>query len=360
MDLNFWRDKKVLVTGHTGFKGSWLCLWLQSLGAQVTGLALAPPTQPNLFSLAHVFTNMTSIIGNIGNFNLIKEILNNHQPEIIFHLAAQPLIRFSYANPLETYNTNVMGTVNLLESIRQTQASIKAVIIVTSDKCYENKEWLWGYREDDTLGGYDPYSNSKACVELVSKAFRHSYFNGQQSDPQLGIATVRAGNVIGGGDWAQDRLIPDIIRSLNNNETIILRYPHALRPWQHVLEPLHGYILLAEKIYQFPHEYSEAWNFGPNESDVRSVSWIVDKLIQMLGATISWKRTDDFCLHEAGYLKLDSTKAKINLGWQPRWNIDQALLATLNWHQAYSAKADMREKTLEQIRNFTINQEVLV
>ena len=371
MSINFWQNKKVLVTGHTGFKGSWLSLWLQYLGAEVVGLALDPPTQPNLFSIAGISKNMTSLIGNVCDFELMKNIQNKYKPEIIFHMAAQPLVRFSYNNPIETYATNVMGTVNLLESIRQTGSNAKAVIIVTSDKCYENKEWLWPYREHDRLGGYDPYSNSKACAELVTAAFRSSYYNFQVSPDSVGIATVRAGNVIGGGDWAADRLIPDIIRSLNNNEEIIIRFPHALRPWQHVLEPLHGYMQLAEKIYDHPYEFGEAWNFGPNEPDVRSVSWVTEKIIRLWGSPTSWRTTTNQLFHEAGYLKLDSTKAKARLEWQPKWNIEKTLQETVNWYRAYQLDHNMKEITLAQIKNYmsinqkgkiymSIDQEVLV
>ncbi len=357
--LNFWKNKKILVTGHTGFKGSWLSLWLQSLGAEVIGLALNPPTQPNLFSVADISKNMTSIIGNINDFELMKNIQIKYQPEIIFHLAAQSLVRFSYNNPIETYSTNVMGTVNLLESIRQTRSAVKAVIIVTSDKCYENREWLRPYKEHDTLGGHDPYSNSKACAELVTAAFRKSYYHSRQNSFHLGVATVRAGNVIGGGDWAQDRLIPDIVRSLNKNEEIIIRYPHALRPWQHVLEPLRGYLQLAEKIYHNPFDYDESWNFGPDDLDVKSVIWIVEKIIQMWRLPFSW-RINPGEFHEAGYLKLDNTKAKTRLGWQPQWNIEKTLQETIRWYQAYLTGANMQEETLSQIKNFIINQEVMV
>ena len=347
MSSSFWQDKKVLITGHTGFKGSWLALWLQSLGARVVGLALDPPTQPNLFSIAEVPKNMVSLIGDIRDFELMKKIQSQYQPEIVFHLAAQPLVRASYHNPIETYATNVMGTVNLLESIRQTEIDVKAILIVTSDKCYDNKEWLWSYREHDRLGGYDPYSNSKACTELVTAAYRNSY--------HLKMASVRAGNVIGGGDWAQDRLVPDIIRSLNDRSEIVIRYPHALRPWQHVLEPLHGYLQLAEKLYHHPVEYAEAWNFGPEESDVRSVSWMVERILKLWNSPTAWQLLENNRLHEAGYLKLDSTKAKTRLGWQPQWNIEQALQETIRWYRAYQDGADMREMTSLQIKQYVNN-----
>jgi CDP-glucose 4,6-dehydratase len=352
MNINFWRNKRVLITGHTGFKGSWLALLLQSMAAEVVGIALEPPTQPNLFSIANVSQQMTSIIGNINDLELLKSLQNLYQPEIVFHLAAQPLVRYSYHNPIETYTTNVMGTVNVLESIRQAGTKVKAVVIVTSDKCYENKEWCWPYREQDPLGGYDPYSNSKACAELVSAAYRNSY--------SMDIATVRAGNVIGGGDWAQDRLVPDIIRSIEKTAEIIIRYPQALRPWQHVLEPLQGYLQLAEKMYHQPAQYGEAWNFGPSEADVRSVQWLVEKIIQIWNTSITWKTTAEQQLHEAGYLKLDSSKAKTRLAWQPRWEINKALRETVQWYKAYQSGANMREITLSQIKQYFINEEVLV
>lgn len=349
MNAEFWRNKNVLITGHTGFKGSWLSLWLQELHANVIGLSLEPPSTPNLFSAADVASNMISIIGDVRDFHLVKTALANHQPEIIIHMAAQSLVRYSYQNPIETYATNVMGTVNLLEAARQT-ATAKAIINVTSDKCYENKEWLWGYREHDVLGGHDPYSNSKACAELVTAAFRNSY---GKAETACGIASVRAGNVIGGGDWAQDRLIPDVMRGIFNRDDIILRYPHALRPWQHVLDPLHGYLQLAEQVYANPAEFAEAWNFGPNEQDVKSVGWVVDTILTLWDKNLSWKLDQAAKPHEATYLKLDSAKAKSKLGWKPRWNLEKALQETVGWYRAYQSEQNMRDKTRSQINEYS-------
>jgi len=342
MDISFWRNKKVFLTGHTGFKGSWLALWLQELGADVTGFSLEPPTQPNLFTLAKVASNMQSVQGDIRDFQLLKSTLLQHQPEIIFHMAAQSLVRYSYDNPVETYATNVMGTVNLLEAARVTSTA-KAIINITSDKCYENKEWHWGYREEDRLGGHDPYSNSKACAELVTAAYRHSYLGS--------LASVRAGNVIGGGDWALDRLVPDLMRSIINKEKFVVRYPHALRPWQHVLEPLQGYLQLAEYIYQTPGQYAESWNFGPEEQDVKSVDWIVKHVQRLCDEELHCEVLTPK-LHEATFLKLDSSKAKSKLGWKPRWNLDEALTNTVEWYQAFKQGEDVERKTREQIRGY--------
>lgn len=345
MDTSFWQHKKVLVTGHTGFKGSWLSLWLQAMQAKVVGFSLAPPSSPNLFSVGNVADDMVSLMGDVRDFDALKAVCVAYQPDIILHLAAQSLVRYSYQHPIETYATNVMGTVNLLEAARQV-GSARAIINVTSDKCYENKEWLWGYREHDTLGGHDPYSNSKACAELVTSAFRNSYPH------QCGIASVRAGNVIGGGDWAQDRLIPDIIRGVINNNEITIRYPHALRPWQHVLEPLQGYLQLAERVYHDPDDFAQAFNFGPNEQDVKSVGWVVDKILQLWNEKSSWQLDQTAKPHEAAYLKLDSAKAKNKLGWNPRWPLERALQETVGWYRSYQSGENMREKTLSQINNY--------
>lgn len=351
MDKVFWRNKKVLITGHTGFKGSWLALWLQELQADVIGFATEAPTHPNLFSVADVSKNMLDIRGNICDFNALKKILSQHQPEIIIHMAAQSLVRFSYKNPVETYATNVMGTVNLLEAARQVGAT-KVILNVTSDKCYENKEWPWGYREHDPLGGHDPYSNSKACAELVTSAFRHSYYYPTASSPECGIASVRAGNVIGGGDWAQDRLIPDLMRGIMNEEEFAVRYPNALRPWQHVLEPLHGYLQLAKCISTHPNQYAEAWNFGPDEQDVKPVGWIVERIQQLWDKNVLHKADQSPKPHEAAFLKLDSAKAKSKLGWKPRWNLEKALSATVSWYRAYQAGQDMHKTTVSQINEY--------
>jgi len=343
----FWKNRKVFITGHTGFKGSWLSLWLQSLGADVTGYALSPPTTPNLFTLTRVSDGMKHIVGDIRDFDFLKTSLQQAAPEIVIHMAAQPLVRYSYKEPIETYATNVMGTVNVLEAIRQTP-SIKTVVNVTTDKCYENKEWHWGYRETDRLGGYDPYSNSKACAELVTSAYRSSWFNSST----IGLASVRAGNVIGGGDWAEDRLIPDIIRACMRDESVLIRNPKALRPWQHVLEPLHGYLLLAEQLYHSPKHFAEGWNFGAREDDVKPVSWIADYITQQWSETAQWTLDNNCHVHEATYLSLDCAKAKSKLGWQPRWDLTKSLEETIHWYKAYQASENMRDVTLAQIQNY--------
>ncbi len=347
MQSSFWKNKKVFITGHTGFKGSWLSLWLQQLNATVIGYALTPPTSPNLFSAAQVEQNMVHIIGDVRNYDFLKASLLKHQPDVIFHLAAQPLVKYSYEFPIETYATNVMGTVNLLEAARSL-SHCKAIINITSDKCYQNNEWCWGYREEDPLGGYDPYSNSKACAELVSSAFLNSYYN--KSD--CGLATARAGNVIGGGDWAQNRLIPDVIKGIINQQEIEIRNPDALRPWQHVLEPLYGYLLLAEALYNEPKLFAGSWNFGPNDQDVKPVKWIVNQLLQFANESISWKIESQNHAHEAHFLKLDSSKSKNKLNWHPQWSLETALKHAMDWYRAYQQKENMQEKTLTQINSF--------
>lgn len=349
---HFWQNKKVLITGHTGFKGSWLALWLQELKAQVSGYALAPATHPNLFTLANVAEGMQSTIADIRDFESVKAAIKNYQPEIIIHMAAQPLVRYSYQNPIETYATNVMGTVNLLEAARQ-MGGVKTIVNVTTDKCYENKEWQWAYRENERLGGYDPYSNSKACSELVTSAYRNSYFNTETYGKQgVALASARAGNVIGGGDWSADRLIPDIIRSLIAKKPVVIRNPHAIRPWQHVLEPLSGYLLLAEKLCQEPSRFAESWNFGPNEEDAKPVHWIADHVTQLLGNDTRWIVDQTPQPHEATYLKLDCAKAKSLLSWQPRWSIATGLTETVNWYLAHQAGRDMRTVSVAQINSY--------
>ncbi|MBU1775020.1 MAG: CDP-glucose 4,6-dehydratase, partial [Gammaproteobacteria bacterium] len=299
VNATFWRGKKVFMTGHTGFKGGWLSLWLQSMGAQVTGFALLPPTIPSLFEVADVAQGMTSIIGDIREAESLAKAVREAAPEIVIHMAAQPLVRYSYANPVETYSTNVMGTVHLLEAVRQTP-SVRAVVNVTSDKCYDNKEWVWGYRENEAMGGFDPYSNSKGCAELVASAYRNSFFNPEKyHEHKVALASVRAGNVIGGGDWAADRLIPDILRAISDNKPVVIRSPHAIRPWQHVLEPLSGYLLLAEKLYEQGIAYAEGWNFGPNDEDAKPVQWIVERLTEQWGDGASWLLDGGEHPHEA-------------------------------------------------------------
>ena len=348
MNANFWRDKSVFITGHTGFKGSWLCLWLSSLGAKVHGYALPPPSAPSLFEVANVSSALASnVFADIRHSHILLHAMQAAKPDVVFHLAAQPLVRYSYANPAETYEVNVMGTVNLLQAVRAT-SGVRAVVNVTTDKCYENKEWSWGYRENDALGGHDPYSSSKACAELVTSAFRNSYF----SHTGIGLATVRAGNVIGGGDWSLDRLLPDFLRALDAGQSIHIRSPNAVRPWQHVLEPLSGYLLLAEKIFHNLELYGEAWNFGPRNEDVQSVRWIVERLAATM-PQMQWTCDESPQLHEAGLLKLDSSKAQDRLGWVPRWNLAKALDETLRWHAAWRANNDMRALTMDQIDIYT-------
>jgi CDP-glucose 4,6-dehydratase len=357
MRADFWRNKRVFITGHTGFKGSWLSLWLQQLGAKVTGYALTPPTNPNLFDVANVSHGMTSIIGDVRDQASVLQAIKTTQPDIVIHMAAQALLRYSYANPVETYATNVMGSVHVLEAVRQT-ASVRVVVNVTSDKCYENKEWLWGYREMDPMGGYDPYSNSKGCAELVTAAYRNSFFNpARYSEHRVALASVRAGNVIGGGDWAMDRLIPDIMRAMEAGALIKIRNPHAIRPWQHVLDPLHGYLLLIEKLYSEGADFAEGWNFGANDEDTKPVQWIVERLIALSsengGAKAAWKLDANPQPHEAHYLKLDCSKAKTHLGWYPRWNLEESLRNVVSWHKNWLQGKDMRNITIRQIESFS-------
>ena len=347
MKADFWRGKRVFLTGHTGFKGSWLSLWLQSLGAQVVGYALAPPTTPSLFDIAEVGQAMTSVIGDIRDLTKLQRAFGEHQPEIVIHMAAQPLVRLSYVEPVETYATNVMGTVHVLESVRNTP-SVKAVVVVTTDKCYENKEWAWSYRENEPMGGHDPYSNSKGCAELVTSAYRSSFLQ----SGGVAVASARAGNVIGGGDWAADRLVPDILKALEANRPVTIRNPHATRPWQHVLEPLSGYLTLAEHLYTQGQAYAEGWNFGPKDDDAQPVQWIVEHMVNSWGHHASWEQDGGVHPHEANYLKLDISKAKARLGWQPRWPLATALEKITDWHQAYLAETNMHAFTMQQIANY--------
>ena len=352
-DKSFWQNRKVFITGHTGFKGSWLCLWLHSLGAKVTGYALNPPTNPSLFELCNVYEFVESIIADVRDGESLSKAMLAIMPEIVIHMAAQSLVRESYKNPSETYSTNVMGTVNLFEAVRKCKG-VKAVINVTTDKCYENREWLWGYRENEPICGYDPYSNSKACSELVTSSYRSSFFNPKDYDTHgVGIATARSGNVIGGGDWATDRLIPDCVRSILKGEKIIIRNPQAIRPWQHVLEPLSGYLMLAEKLYEKGPLYAEAWNFGPNDQDAKDVEWIIKKMCAKWGHNISYAIDKSDHPHEAHYLKLDCSKAKSELGWYPRLNVEQAIDKVIEWIQAYKEKKNLYEVCLHQIEEYT-------
>ena len=352
MNQIFWKGKRVLITGHTGFKGSWLSLWLQSMGAKVVGYALSPSTQPSLFEVAKIGEGMTSIIGDIRDLEHLHAVFLEHRPEIVFHMAAQPLVRYSYIEPVETYSTNVMGTVNLLEAVR-TSKTVKAVVNVTSDKCYENREWAWGYRENEPMGGYDPYSNSKGCAELVTSAYRNSYFHPEKyNEHGVALASGRAGNVIGGGDWAEDRLIPDMIRAIMQGKSVSIRNPLSTRPWQHVLEPLSGYLLLAQKLYDEGPNFAEAWNFGPNDDDAKPVQWILDALTNNWGEGARWKLDNGDHPHEAHYLKLDCSKAKSRLHWQPKWSLSIAIDQICTWHKAHLASADMQAICLHQIKQY--------
>lgn len=352
MNDSFWNGRRVFLTGHTGFKGGWLSLWLQQMGADVTGFALAPPTTPSLFEVANVARGMHSIIGDVRDLGSLQTAMARAQPEVVFHMAAQPLVRASYVNPVETYATNVMGTVHVLEAIRNT-ASVRSVVNVTTDKCYENKEWVWSYRENERMGGFDPYSNSKGCAELVTSAYRNSFFNIEKfADHRVGVATARAGNVIGGGDWAEDRLIPDILAAFARSLAVMIRNPHATRPWQHVLEPLRGYLTVAEKLFVDGPLYSDAWNFGPHSDDARPVEWIVKQLAQKWSPSASWEINAGDHLHEANYLKLDISKAGQMLNWHPVIRLDEALALTVDWARALESNQDMREVTLDQIRAY--------
>lgn len=354
MDFNFWSGRRVFITGHTGFKGSWLTLWLNLLGAEVTGYALEPESKPNLHTLLGLSNLLkNSVIADITNPNLIESAMVNARPEIVFHMAAQPIVRRSYIDPYTTYLTNVMGTVNVLQAVRQVK-SVRAFINVTTDKCYDNKEWLWGYRESEPLGGFDPYSSSKACSELITAAYRNSYF-GPNSDSQeckLGVATARAGNVIGGGDWSADRLLPDILNSFGEKRPVVLRNPNSIRPWQHVLEPLRGYLTLAEQLFHNGSDMAEAWNFGPVDSDAKTVQWIVDKMAQLWGQGASWETDLSVQPHEAYFLKLDISKAKHRLNWHPKLNLEAALAMIVEWERARLAGLDMKNVTIAQIKNY--------
>ncbi|MBD3812301.1 MAG: CDP-glucose 4,6-dehydratase [Betaproteobacteria bacterium] len=347
MTREFWHGKRVFLTGHTGFKGGWLALWLADMGAEVHGYALPSPTEPNIFTVANLRDRLAgSTLADIRDPAALVQAMQVAQPDIVLHLAAQPLVRYSYVAPVETYAVNVMGTVNLLEAVRQT-SSVKAVVNVTTDKCYENREWVWPYRENEAMGGFDPYSSSKACSELVTAAYRRSFLD----SGGVHVASARAGNVIGGGDWAHDRLVPDFLRALDSGATLIIRSPLSTRPWQHVLEPLSGYLMLAEKLFTEGQCFAEAWNFGPEETDARPVQWIVEYLCsQVPGAT--WQCDASPQPHEANMLKLDSSKAKARLGWRPRWSLQTGLGMTLAWHQAWKQGADMAAVSVQQIHEY--------
>jgi CDP-glucose 4,6-dehydratase len=327
-------------------------LWLHQLGAEVTGYALDPPTDPSLFELCGVDKLVHSIISDVRDLKTLKLAISEARPEIVIHMAAQPLVRDSYANPVETYEINVMGTVNLLEAVR-TCPGIRAVVNVTTDKCYENREWIWGYRENEPLGGYDPYSSSKACSELVTAAYRRSFFNPDQyREHGVAVASARAGNVIGGGDWGKDRLIPDCIRAFLRGESVQIRDPSAIRPWQHVLEPLYGYLLLAYKLYEEGARYGGGWNFGPNEADTRTVEWVVNRLAENWGSQAGFSIKEGEHPHEASFLKLDCSKAITLLGWHPRWDVEKAIDLTVQWVKAYKRGENLREVSFRQIEDY--------
>jgi CDP-glucose 4,6-dehydratase len=347
VDPDFWRERRVLLTGHTGFKGSWLALWLQALGARVTGFSSGVPTQPSLFELARVGDGMESIEGDVRDARALDDALAVARPEVVIHMAAQSLVRRSFAQPRETYEVNVMGTVNLLDAVRR-DASVRVVVNVTSDKCYENREWEWAYREHEPMGGHDPYSSSKGCAELVTDAFRRSFFSTEASTR---LASARAGNVIGGGDWAEDRLIPDLMRAALDGRSVHVRSPESVRPWQHVLNPLCGYLMLAQALWSSP-ELAGGWNFGPADEDARPVSWIVQRIAALWPQRLRWvesAQADRSQLHEARYLKLDSSRARSHLGWAPRWGLPEGLDATVAWYRALHAGEDMSAFTGSQV-----------
>lgn len=349
MNPGFWRGKRVFLTGHTGFKGGWLSLWLQHMGAELTGYALPAPTQPSLFDLAAVADGMHSINGDIRDGARLLEAMCNAAPDIVIHMAAQPLVRRSYADPVETYSTNVMGTVHLLEAVRQC-ASVRAIVNVTTDKCYENREWLWPYRENEAMGGYDPYSSSKGCAELVTAAYRNSYFNEKTFEQhRTALASARAGNVIGGGDWAADRLVPDVLGAFSRGESVLIRNPHAVRPWQHVLEPLRGYLTLAEHLFTHGASYAEAFNFGPREEDAQSVEWFVRQLAAKWGESAMWRVDGTSHPHEATLLRLDVSKAAHRLAWRPMLSLDAGLQLTVDWSRGCQSGQNPRDLTLSQI-----------
>ena len=347
IDQEFWKGKRVFLTGHTGFKGSWLSLWLCSLGAEVRGYALNPPTSPSLFNEAKIDTIIDSQIADIRDQDTLHESMTGFNPDILIHMAAQPLVRYSYDAPIETYEVNVIGTAKVLEVARSCP-NLRAIVNITTDKCYENDGRAEGYKENDPMGGYDPYSSSKGCAELVASSYRRSFLQ----DQGIGIASVRAGNVIGGGDWADDRLIPDILRSFEKNKPVVIRNPKATRPWQHVLEPLSGYLILAQNLYKDQKKYAEGWNFGPNEKDVQPVDWILDKMISKWPNS-SWELDNNSNPHEAGFLKLDISKAKSKLGWSPVWELSQTLEKIVSWHQAWLNKEDMQATCLTEIEEYT-------
>ena len=355
VDAAFWQGKRVFLTGHTGFKGSWLSLWLHQMGAEVKGYALAPETQPSLFKEANVEDTLDSVIGDIRDLDNMRDHMASFNPDILIHMAAQPLVRLSYKEPIETYSTNVMGTVNVLEAARSCK-NLKAIVSVTTDKCYENKEWAWGYREHEPMGGHDPYSSSKGCAELVTSAYRRSFFYESNS---ANLASARAGNVIGGGDWADDRLVPDILRAFEKSEPVIIRNPLSTRPWQHVLEPLSGYLVLAQKLYNDGQEFAEGWNFGPKEEASKPVQWILDKMVPMWGEGASWELDKNNNPHEAGFLKLDCSKAATQLRWKPQWTLEHTLDLIVNWHKRWLNGESAKDLCLAEIESYHNKKELV-
>jgi len=344
-----WQGRRVFLTGHTGFKGSWLALWLSRLGAKVRGYALDPCTEPNMFNLASVGAVVDDVRGDVRDYAKLEAAMTEFAPEVVFHLAAQPIVRRSYADPISTYATNVMGTVHLLEAVRKT-SSVRAVVCVTTDKCYQNQNWIWPYRETDPLGGYDPYASSKACAEIVSAAYRSSFFPiDRLAEHHVALATARAGNVIGGGDWTEDRLIPDLIRGFLSGQPVLIRRPTAIRPWQHVLESLHGYLMLAGELLAQDAKFASAYNFGPSDEDIWPVERIANKLVDMWGNGACWIRDTVPGLHEDHILRLDASKARAEVGWKPRLRIEEALEWTMAWYRAWNQGEDMAEFTQQQI-----------
>jgi CDP-glucose 4,6-dehydratase len=352
MNTEFWKNKTVLITGHTGFKGSWLSLWLQERGVHLVGYALPPPTTPSFFEIGEISQKMISLNGDVRDLEQIISVLKKYEPQIVIHMAAQPIVRYSYRHPHETYDTNVMGTVNVLEAVRQTK-SARTVLIITSDKCYQNKEWAWGYRETEPMGGHDPYSSSKACAELITAAYRQSFFGREnQSDDEVFLASARAGNVIGGGDWGADRLIPDVIRAVMNNSDVVIRNPNAIRPWQFVLEPLNGYLSLIENLWEHGNQFADGWNFGPPDHDCKPVSWILNKLNMVWDGDIPWELDRLENPHEASFLKLDSSKARSLLRWSSKLDVAEAISWVAEWYQGYFDGLPMRELSCKQISQY--------
>lgn len=349
VNSSFWKNKRIFLTGHTGFKGSWMSLWLHSMGAVVKGYSLEPNTTPNIFTEASVYEALEdSEIGDIRNLKQISKSMSDFNPDILIHMAAQPLVRLSYHDPVNTYTTNVIGTVNVLEAARKCK-KLKAIVSVTTDKCYENREWDWGYREDEAMGGHDPYSSSKGCAELVTSAYRRSFFNDKNT---ASLASARAGNVIGGGDWSDDRLIPDILKAFENSVPVVIRNPLSTRPWQHVLEPIAGYLVLAENLYLNGDDFAEGWNFGPKDEGCKPVNWILEKMVKFWGNNASWDLDKMNNPHEASFLKLDCSKAANRLKWQPKWDLQESLEMIVNWHQNYLKGNNMKKECLKEIKKY--------